>query len=207
MKTLIAFSIICLLIPSMASATTDFYITQGITMPGGAGNISDYYRAGYEASLGIKLPFSFWSGWEQNWIDLGYGYLPFDRGEDFPISYPYATIPTMTGKGTNIFSMAMNLQIISSKPRKFHDYFLFGIGYMKRSKLIINTNSTEFPHFETKFGGGGFFSLGFGLNYRLSNRFIIFTDIQYATANTAPSKTGFAPWRIGLIFHNSEKGK
>jgi len=198
-------SLTVLSVAAKAEIVSDIYFTQGIAVPGGAGNIFDYWRTGYSASLGAKLPHSFIRGWVQNWLDFSYAYLPFDRNSEFPVSYPYSPKPKMWGDGVNLFSMGLNLRIISPNPGIVKGYFLGGLGYMKRSKTNIYSNSADYPRFETTYGGAGFFSLGFGMYINLGDRLSLFSDVQYMVANTSPGKTALLPLRLGLIFNSIQK--
>lgn len=200
--TALLLSLLTISTPLEARVFPNFYLTQGLAFPGGAGNILHYWRTGYNASIGAKLPVTFINGWVQNWLDFDYAYLRFDRNSEFPVAYQYSTEPRMWGSDVNLFSLGLNLKIISPRPGNVKGYLLGGLGYLKRTKTNINTNSVDYPHLRTIYKGAGYFSWGFGLQIKLSDKLALFNDIQYIVANTAPGKTSCLPLRFGLLFHN-----
>ncbi len=197
---IIATCLMALLVTTIAGAQKGYFISPNYyEFPEADENVKGFWPNGFGFSLAKLLPISLWKGYQQNWTDLSYGYMPFNRNADFPIPIPYQTSPKLWGKGVHLFSVTINMQILfveESKP--WVPYLSLGYGIFKRTRTEIHSDLPEFSRFEINYKMAGLFCVGFGWKLKITNRYFFVLDNDYVYPNTTPKRTFYWVMKLGL---------
>jgi hypothetical protein len=108
------------------------------------GTLGYYWKNGIGTGISIKVPFGITLG--QVYIDpnigVNYSYFPSKKNVVFPIeSFDNYGQELITANSVRIITLICNFSLtVVPRKSRFAPYFYFGIGYLKRSNLIFQSN-------------------------------------------------------------------
>jgi len=130
-------------------------------------------------------------------VNFGYSHLQPKKNVVFPIkSFGNYGQELITANSTRLITLICNLSftIFPSKSR-FAPYFYFGLGYLKRSNLIFESNSPLYESVNVKYDPQLTTSFGLGCLIRFKNNLYLLFDIGYLGDRFS---TTMWPLKIGL---------
>ena len=166
------------------------------------GTLDYYWKSGISAGISIRAPIGIALG--RVFIDpnvsLNYSRFPSRKNVLYPIeSFGNYGQESITANSTRIITLICNFSftIVPNKSR-FAPYFYFGLGYLKRTNLVFESNSPLYQSVNTKYKPRLAFSFGIGCFLRLKNNLYFSFDAGYVGSNKEPHATNMWPIKIGL---------
>lgn len=133
-------------------------------------------------------------------VNFGYSYLPAKKNVLFPIeSFGNYGQELITANSTGLITVICNLSFTVFPERsRFAPYFYFGLGYLKRSNLVFESNSPLYESVNKKYDPRLALSFGLGCSIRLKNNISLLFDMGYIGTNDDRLSTTTWPVKIGL---------
>jgi hypothetical protein len=152
------------------------------------------YDGIFVAGLGARLPFTFWRGYQQFWLELRLNKFDFhnkgtEKGRILGPDDRY-------GKNASITTGTIGLKVFPLKEKRhFGPYAIFNTGFIKRSQTVIRTYQS---YTQQSYKIGPAIAAGIGLRFLGNDSYSFEMDYSYNTGYTHPvwATFGLMRWRF-----------
>ena len=169
------------------------------------GTLGYYWKNGIGTGISLKVPYGITLGqlFINPNIGLKYSYFPSKKNVVFPIeSFDNYGQELITANSARLITVICNISLtVVPRKSRFAPYFYFGLGYLKRTNLVFESNSPLYRSVNIKYNPRLAHSFGIGCFVRLKNNLYFVFNAGYTGSNNDPRPTTMWPIKIGLGFN------
>lgn len=164
--------------------------------------LDNFWKSGLSLNAGIRIPYCVFCDYNEFWLFGEYNRFPFKNNPRFPIdSFNERSNVVLSGEPVEIYSIHAGAKVFfRNREKRVLPYTYLGYGYLKRTDMVIRSESPLLPYARTGYSDVGAWTWSLGLDVGVADRLRIFWEFTAITGETLPSRTQYNSVSLGILF-------